>query len=66
MVYSDNEIQKAITFGLLVISRKLLSFKNILVISSDHLVFPSEPKEKTNIILSTRFQNGHELNIELD
>lgn len=51
MVYSDNEIQKAITFSLSVIFRKQLSFKNILVISSDHLVFPSEPKEKTNIIV---------------
>lgn len=51
MVYSDNEIQKAITFSFSVIFRKQLSFKNILVISSDHLVFPSEPKEKTNIIV---------------
>lgn len=44
MVYSVNEMQKAITFGLLVIFRIQLSFKNTFIFSSDHLVFASEPK----------------------
>lgn len=49
-VYSDNEIQKAVISGLSVIFRIQLSIKNILVLSSDHLVFASEPKGKTNLI----------------
>lgn len=50
MVYSVSEIQKAITFGLTLIFRIQLFFKNIFVFSSDHLVFASEPQEKTNTI----------------
>lgn len=42
-VCSGNEIQEAIISGLSMIFRIHLSFKNILIFCSDHLLFVIEP-----------------------